>query len=187
MQLILIHIIGFTFLFSQVVSCQEVDEASSIVQAVLKKNQVNCLYEHSLIPSRYNEPISMIDTYMEWTFGRPENSILNRGLKELLSQKELEEMKINVNSSKWERISWPNFEGTNSISLFSDCQQKKSIGLSEPIFNDSKTKALAYLQIETCSGNSFSINVLKREDGEWLVVGMVPLGVGDKFSNSDCN
>ncbi|MFT6970715.1 MAG: ribosomal protein L31E [Roseivirga sp.] len=173
---------------SFLLSCKDYrkEDTQEILKVLLEKYEVTCLNE-KMWASTIKNPEQLISSYYNWIYTRPANSLLVKNIIDVIPKEEIIQMKGKYSNKLWGEGTWKPDKAVNVIVSFSECKEKESVNISEPLFTSDFEKALIYFQTESCNGTSSVISILQKVDDEWQFVGSVPISIGDKFNKSDCN
>ena len=172
---------------SFLLSCQDNkgEDPQEILKVILVKYEVSCLNEKMWVATD-NDPKELINSYYNWIYTRPANSLLVKNIIDVIPKEEIIQMRDNYTHA-WSGGKWKP-EGIFSVTAsFSECEDKKRINISEPLFSADFKKALVYVKLENCNGSSSEISVLQKINNNWQYSGSVPMSIGDRLDYSNCN
>ena len=163
------------------------NESIKILQTILIENPNICLDEVTFKNHQIVSPDYII-THLDRVNNSNKNSaaykFFYKEVKKSFSNEEIKTLKTNI--TPWSFESWKKGNLLNSKNvLFKEvknnkaCLNKKTLKISEPIFNKNFTKALVFVASELNNSGSYYVKVLIKEDNIWSINGGFPIGTGN--------
>ena len=165
----------------------EKNESIKILQTILMENPNICLDEVTFKNHQIVRPVYIIN-HLERVSNSNKNSaaykFFYKDVEKSFSKEELKALK--TNTSTWNIENWEKGNLLNSKNVqFKDlknnkaCLSKKTLKISEPIFNKKFTKALVFVASQINNSGSYYVKVLIKENNIWSINGGFPIGTGN--------
>lgn len=162
-------------------------ESIKIIQTILTENPNVCLDEITFKNHQIVNPGYIIN-HLERVNNSNKNSaaykFFYKEVKISFSKEEIKGLKTNITT--WSIENWKKGNLLNSENLqFKDlknnkaCLNKKTLKISEPIFNKKFTKALVFIASQINNSGSYYVKVLIKENNIWNINGGFPIGTGN--------
>lgn len=187
---------GISILFSCASQTREIkDDTNEILNVVLKRYDNYCLYKETYYNNPAVKPINSLYPY----YRVYRSSLINEKNKDsletaayvlfyknvdgIISRNELDDMKERYKSwtlREWEIRNIKN-KSIKQISIENKNENcEKTIRISEPLFTADMKKAIVIIaSSKKRTGGDSGVTILKKEKGEWVVKGNIPIGVSD--------
>lgn len=163
------------------------NESIKILQTILIENPNICLDEVTFKNHQTISPSYIINHAQRINNSNKKSAAYKFFYKDVKSSFSKEEIKmLKTNITTWEIENWQKENLLNSKTIIlknltndKACLNKKTLKISEPVFNKNFTKALVLVASRINNLGSHYVKVLIKENNIWNINGGFPIGTGN--------